>query len=468
MGCWLRNLLIAIFAIAITERTERNVKKLYLTVLLFGASVHADILQVPSQYKTIQLAIDAAVAGDSVHIDSGTYYEKIDLLGKAIQVIGIDGPETTTIDATGLDGSVIYCSNNEGPETVISGLTLTGGTGTLHPIWKTFQGGGIFAFFASPTVTNCVVIGNQAEFAGGMWAQEYSSTIENVRFENNHATYPITGGAGGLYLWNSSALVTGCTFENNDSVGAGGAMRSKISASSDAGNSIIRNCTFNSNQAGQFGGAVATNRATPTFDQCTFTNNTATEFAGAFNVGGILTDNILVHFESCTFSNNSAGGYGGALRVSQAGAIFEKCEFSSNSAPLYGGAIAVIGVDSFATCSFSGCAIRDNNSGQGGAIYHLEIASSDIDSTVICGNGPNPIVGEWVDLGGNTLEASCTSFCGGDIDASGFVNVTDILELIADFGPCNGIDSCFSDLNGDGVVNVTDILILIGNWGECQ
>lgn len=439
-----------------------------MTVLLFGASLHADVLQVPNQYKTIQLAIDAAVDGDAVHVSSGTYYEKIDLLGKAIQVIGIDGPETTTIDATGLDGSVIYCSNNEGPKTVISGLTLTGGTGTLHPIWKTIQGGGIYSYFASPTVTNCVVIGNQAEFAGGMWAQEYSSTIENVRFENNHATYPVTGGAGGLYLWNSTALVTGCTFENNDSVGAGGAMRCKISASSDAGNSIIRNCTFNSNHAGQFGGAVATYRATPTFEQCTFTNNTATEFAGAFNVGGILVSGVHVNFTSCTFTGNSAGILGGGLRVNQAGAFFEKCDISSNSTPLYGGGIAVIGGDGLATCSISGCTIQNNNSNLGGAIYHLDIASSDIDSTVICGNGPNPIVGEWVDLGGNTLDASCTFFCAGDIDASGVVNVTDILDLIADFGPCNGIDSCFSDLNNDGQVDVTDILILIGNWGGCQ
>ena len=172
-------------------------KNLCLTVLLFGASVHADILQVPTQYKTIQLAIDAATAGDAVHINSGTYYEKIDLLGKAIQVIGIDGPETTSIDATGLSGSVIYCANNEGPKTVISGLTLTGGTGTVHPVWKMLQGGGIFIYLASPMISNCIITGNQAEYAGGIWAQEYFSSITNVRFENNQATYPKTRWCGG-------------------------------------------------------------------------------------------------------------------------------------------------------------------------------------------------------------------------------------------------------------------------------
>lgn len=117
-------------------------KNLCLTVLLFGASAHADILQVPTQYKTIQLAIDSATTGDAVHISSGTYYEKIDLLGKAIQVIGIDGPDVTTVDASGLNGSVVTCMQNEGPNTIIAGLTLTGGTGTVHPVWKTLQGGG--------------------------------------------------------------------------------------------------------------------------------------------------------------------------------------------------------------------------------------------------------------------------------------------------------------------------------------
>ena len=433
-----------------------------MTVLLFGASLHADILQVPTQYKTIQLAIDAATTGDAVHINSGTYYEKIDLLGKAIQVIGIDGPETTTIDATGLEGSVIYCGNNEGPKTVISGLTLTGGTGTVHPIWKTLQGGGIFVYLASPTITNCIVTGNQAEFAGGMWAQEYVATIDNVRFENNQATYPVTGAPGGLYLWNSTALVTDCTFENNSCAGSGGALKCKTSTSG-SGNSIIRNCTFTLNQAPSSGGAVMVHKASPTFEFCVFNNNSAAVSGGAAN---IFQTQVL--FNACSFSNNASDIYAGAIRILESSVILEKCSLVSNTTLLYGGGIAVIGGDAASACSLSGCHIQDNNSGLGGAIAHVDIATTDIDTTVICGNGPDPITGAWVDLGGNTLEASCTSFCAGDIDASGVVNVTDILDLIADFGPCNGIDSCFSDLNNDGQVNVSDILMLIGNWGECQ
>ena len=112
-------------------------KNLCLTVLLFGASVHADILQVPTQYKTIQLAIDNAADGDAIHISSGTYYEALNTLGKAVQLIGVNGPDATIIDATGTGASTIVCNTNEGAKTVISGLTITGGSGTEHPIQAT-------------------------------------------------------------------------------------------------------------------------------------------------------------------------------------------------------------------------------------------------------------------------------------------------------------------------------------------
>jgi len=54
----------------------------------------------------------------------------------------------------------------------------------------------------------------------------------------------------------------------------------------------------------------------------------------------------------------------------------------------------------------------------------------------------------------------CTADLGGD----GNVNVTDLLDLIGDWGPCA---ECPADLNGDGNVNVTDLLELIGEWGPC-
>jgi hypothetical protein len=50
----------------------------------------------------------------------------------------------------------------------------------------------------------------------------------------------------------------------------------------------------------------------------------------------------------------------------------------------------------------------------------------------------------------------------GDIDGDGDVDTTDLLLLLAAWGPCPG---CPEDINGDGTVNTADLLLLLGNWG---
>ena len=53
--------------------------------------------------------------------------------------------------------------------------------------------------------------------------------------------------------------------------------------------------------------------------------------------------------------------------------------------------------------------------------------------------------------------------CPADIDGSGQVGATDLLLVIAGWGPCQG--TCAADLNGDGDVGATDLLAVIAAWG---
>jgi len=55
--------------------------------------------------------------------------------------------------------------------------------------------------------------------------------------------------------------------------------------------------------------------------------------------------------------------------------------------------------------------------------------------------------------------------CQGDLNGDGVVNVTDLLLMLAFWGPVGALPA--ADLNGDGVVNVSDLLILLSNWGTC-
>ena len=51
-----------------------------------GSPVNADTILVPSDHVTIQAAIDAASAGDEIVVAPATYFETIDLSGKAISL----------------------------------------------------------------------------------------------------------------------------------------------------------------------------------------------------------------------------------------------------------------------------------------------------------------------------------------------------------------------------------------------
>lgn len=51
----------------------------------------------------------------------------------------------------------------------------------------------------------------------------------------------------------------------------------------------------------------------------------------------------------------------------------------------------------------------------------------------------------------------------GDVDMNGIVDVSDLLSLIATFGPLP-LGGPLADFNGDLIVDVSDLLVLIGNW----
>ena len=53
----------------------------------------------------------------------------------------------------------------------------------------------------------------------------------------------------------------------------------------------------------------------------------------------------------------------------------------------------------------------------------------------------------------------------GDLDGDGTVGASDLLIMLANWGPCGDCKDCLADLNGDCVVGASDLLILLANWG---
>ncbi|MDG1899257.1 MAG: dockerin type I domain-containing protein, partial [Phycisphaerales bacterium] len=54
--------------------------------------------------------------------------------------------------------------------------------------------------------------------------------------------------------------------------------------------------------------------------------------------------------------------------------------------------------------------------------------------------------------------------CEGDLDGDGRVSITDLLQILSQWGACG---DCTADLNGDGTVDVTDLLTVLAAWGSC-
>ena len=70
-------------------------------VLLFGIEAIASVLNVPSDYPTIQEALDAASCGDTVKVAPGIYYENV-RIPKPLVLWG-SGSSSTTIDGSRID-----------------------------------------------------------------------------------------------------------------------------------------------------------------------------------------------------------------------------------------------------------------------------------------------------------------------------------------------------------------------------
>ncbi len=54
--------------------------------------------------------------------------------------------------------------------------------------------------------------------------------------------------------------------------------------------------------------------------------------------------------------------------------------------------------------------------------------------------------------------------CPADLDDDGSVGASDVLALLASWGPCRG---CPADFDDNGFVGASDILALLANWGPC-
>ncbi|HOP06464.1 MAG TPA: dockerin type I domain-containing protein [candidate division Zixibacteria bacterium] len=288
---------------------------------------------VPSQFTSIQAAIETASDGDTVLISDGIYLQKIDFAGKNV-VVGshyiIDSNPThiewTVIDADSgavepaSQGATVNFSNGEGPGARLIGLTVRGGLGNEDVYSFGRKGGGIYIRDAAPRIEHCLIRNNYAStsgggaycsgdpiplfsncrfienltafFGGGIEIDLCSPMIVDCEFRDNSAGKSL-GIGGGLDIWQGDPTIIGCWFIENIAYAGGG-------VSCYAGNMQMSNSLLLNNEA-WFGGGLYAYGLDPVVTQCTFFGNRGDQTGGGVYIEGchlILNNSIIAYSEN--------------------------------------------------------------------------------------------------------------------------------------------------------------------------
>ena len=243
--------------------------------LIAGAAIWAPLYSalaaerhVPSEYGTIQAAINACVGGDVVVVANGTYTgggnKDLDFGGRAITVRSAGGDPVKCIIDCGGSGRGFYFHSGETSSAIVQGLTIRNG------YVSSLGGGGIYCGGASPAISNCMITANRAySSGGGLYISGSSSVIANNTITCNSAPY----GAGLEVTNGSTPMIANNTIMGNRASVAGGGLDLETAFPSIA-NTIV---AFNSSGISQYAGGFPT-----LWNNCVYGNS-------AYNYSG-LTD----------------------------------------------------------------------------------------------------------------------------------------------------------------------------------
>ena len=143
-------------------------------------------LIIEGHFAFIQDGIEASLEGDTVLVAAGTYVENINFNGKNIVVKSSDGASNTIIDGNN-NFSVVTFTNGETNSAHLKGFTLINGSGNDY-LGADYDGGGIFCFNSSPTLSFLVIYDNYAAlYGGGIFLWNSNPILSNIVISNNQA-----------------------------------------------------------------------------------------------------------------------------------------------------------------------------------------------------------------------------------------------------------------------------------------
>ena len=290
----------------------------------------------------IQGAVNAALSGDTINVDAGTYNENVKI-DKSLTVKGA-GSSKTIVD--GNNAGSVFTVGKINPNAVVSlsGMTIKGGSGTAESRdGKTYlvgggiynkgkltltscaiskntvgsstsdgYGGGIYngGYYSGntwiPAILNmisCTISGNAAHYSGGI-DNDGKATIRSSKISGNIASSntEVAGGisGGGITNWNIMNIMDSTISSNTAALNGGGI--------ANMGTLNVQRSIISSNTAKQVGGGIWNSGAgTTTVSGSTISGNSATRLGGGIANGGALT------ITGSTISGNTAKYDGGGI-----------------------------------------------------------------------------------------------------------------------------------------------------------
>ncbi len=345
------------------------VRSMLLAWILAGAAASPrllarEIFLVPCDTGCIQEAIDDAGDGDVVVLAPGTYREhSIRFHGKKVRLTSRDPASSEVVEQTVVDGggggNVFLFVDGEGNDSVLSGLTIRGGSAADDPPRAYVNGGGVFCLRSAPTIEHCVIEDNHARdgAGGGISCNPVAEAmvIRSTTIRNNTAAR-----CGGGALLHGPTVIEDSIIEGNeltpgetrrcDRVAAetgppaGGGL---FAAAVAEGAVTIRTSTIRGNRApgGAGGGVYFWNsvgkdvkvQRTSIVERSLIEGNTAQAGAGGACGADPATQVTRVALANTVFLGNEAGERGGGFLAE------ETCDFRLAHTTLAGNAAGVGG-----------------------------------------------------------------------------------------------------------------------------
>lgn len=413
----------------------KNLMKIFLMWLLWSGiylSSFATIINVPSDYTTIQSALNNCSNDDTVLVQPGTYFENViwpDIAG--IKLFAVGDSTNTVIDGNKLGRVLTFFEVNTDTSTIVRGFKITNG----YLEGENVTGAGIYLYECEAKFEEMCITGNHL-FSGleangaGIKCEESNSVFRNSSISFNYIDSAFSAAGAGISVSNGEYL----RFDNleilNNRIESHGYASAFIVISTGALNILINSCRIMNNSIAISKGA-GTMTLIGAYVSITNTAVDSNETGGgseAYGGGGIYLVDCQITMVNCRISSNITGDsaiayLGGGIYFGQCIATLTNVEVSNNKSG--NGAIWYKGAGIYSTESnlllqnvlvVNNLMGFDGNSYTGGGIYFsdgfYDPLSIDLINVTVANNqrlDSGEIFGSGIYIGSNIYLSSINS-----------------------------------------------------------